>query len=83
VLCQQAKKTVYRQGKLGNFQHDAAHVLLSEEIFTGELQIVQGSPVKSSREKRDHQPLIPPRRISDILRLPHPALSPRELVRFE
>src|SRR5580704_2923902 len=31
------------EGRVGHFQHDAANVLVSEVIFTGELQVVQGA----------------------------------------
>jgi hypothetical protein len=32
------------QGKVRNFEHDAAHILVGEEIVTGELQIVYCTP---------------------------------------
>src|SRR6266481_3320330 len=32
------------KGRVGYFQHDAAHVLVDEEILAGELQIVQRPP---------------------------------------
>ena len=31
------------KGRVGHFQHDAAHVFVGEEIVAGELQIVQGA----------------------------------------
>src|SRR5260370_7530628 len=57
---------------MGYFQHDAAHVLLSEEIFTGELQIVQGT--HGVEEKR----VAPPAGEEAIFSgFRHPCLSPR------
>ena len=40
-----AQRPTFRpQGRVGHLQHDAAHVLVSEEIVAGELQVVQGAP---------------------------------------
>ena len=38
------KANLFRpQGRVGHFQHDAAHVFVGEEIVAGELQVVQGA----------------------------------------
>ena len=43
------------QGGVGHFQHDAAHVLVGEEILAGELQIVQ-APIVSKKKGSLRQP---------------------------
>ena len=37
---------------VGHFQHDAAHVLVSEEIVASELQVVQDAPCVQTRRDR-------------------------------
>jgi len=39
-----------RQGRVRYFEHDAAHILLGEEIFTGKPEVVEGAERVEKKE---------------------------------
>ena len=41
LVCAPTGPPFRAQGRVGHFQHDAAHVFIGKEIFTGKLQLVQ------------------------------------------
>ena len=59
------------QGRVGHFEHDAAHVFVGEEIVAGELQVVQGA-----RHVEEEGIAAPAREEAVVAGLRHPCIPP-------
>jgi hypothetical protein len=61
-----------RQGRVRHFEHDAAHILFGEEIFPGELEVVEGA------ERVEEKGIAAPAREESVIPCPrYTRISPR------